>query len=357
MMRKKTIGIGDVARLVGVSNATVSKVFNRGGSSNTRISQETCRRVLEAAEKLGYAPNYGAALLRGAASRTIGVALSLPGEEKSYKLTDYGVRIINGLGEAAETAGYRLLLISGGEYRDYLNIKRIDALVILSYRASENPHEREMLGMFEEFNRRAYPYVVINNHVRDLPLNAIGIDNHAGMRQITELILRRDYESVGFIGELSGNPQIHHCERLADLRELPGARLRPEAVLNTFAPFPRSAPGVEADGYSGTAYLHRRNTLPRCLVCGCDNIAYGVLQYCHEAHIRIPEDLALIGFDDMPMSSYCTPSLTTVRQPLEEFGKLAFEFLLRKIEQPELSIDLNLKPVLKERNSTRETLE
>jgi len=124
-------GIKDVARLAGVSVATVSKVFNPSRTTNIRMSESTRRRVLEAAEQLDYTPNYGATLLRGQSSHTIGFSLSLPAEVGAMYMSDYPREILNGLGQAAEAGGYQILLIHGGDYRNYMDIERIDALVIL----------------------------------------------------------------------------------------------------------------------------------------------------------------------------------------------------------------------------------
>ena len=122
-------------------------------------------------------------------------------------MSDYPREILNGLGRAAEAGDYQILLIHGGDYRNYMDIERIDALVILGFRVVSNAWQAEMVDMFQRFNRRQYPYVVINNGCDTLPVPSINLDNRHGVKLIADLIRRKGYSSVGFIGELTTNPQ------------------------------------------------------------------------------------------------------------------------------------------------------
>ena len=98
-------------------------------------------------------------------------------------------------------------------------------------------------------------------------------------------------------------------------------------------------------------YLDRASAIPRCLVCGDDDIAQGVLKYCYDHRIRVPEDLAVIGFDGTPEAEYFTPALTTVLQPLEEFGRMAVENLIRRMERPGCLESIFVRPKLIERQA------
>ncbi len=352
-------GIRDVARLAGVSVGTVSKVFNPSGAVTIRMTEATRQRVLDAAEQLHYTPNYGATLLRGQSSRTIGFSLSLPAEVGAMYMSDYPREILNGLGRAAEAGNYQVLLIHGGDYRNYMDIERIDALVILGFRVINNARQADMLETFQRFNRRQYPYVVINNACDALPIPSINLDNRHGMELVAGLIRRKGYASVGFVGELTANPQRHHLDRENMLREaLRGSSTDcdPKYSLNGTvhgAPdLPRVGLYSHADGMEAVRLLHSRGTLPRCLVCGNDHIAQGVICAAAQLGLRIPEELAVIGFDDLAYSRFFNPPLTTVCQPFEEIGRLAYEFVIRKLAEPEYFAQVEIKPTLIERSTT-----
>ncbi len=353
------VGIKAVAEAAGVSIGTVSKAFSPNQALSGRISENTRKKIFEAAQKLNYTPNYGATLLRGQSSRTIGIALSLPTEIRASYTSHYTARLLDGIGEEVEKNGYQLLLTQGQDYRSYMDIKRIDALIIIGFRVINNPLREEMLRMFRHFNDKQYPYIIINsNDTGSLALPSITVDNAEGMRQVADLILRRGFRSVGFIGELTPNPQTQHQQRMEYLAQfLAGHDVDfPESARlngcgNVFPEIPRTGLYSHKDAMAAMAYFSERNAIPRCLVCGDDDIAQGVLKYCYDHGIRVPEDLAVIGFDGTPEAEYFTPGLTTVEQPLEEFGRMAVENLIRRMERPERMESIFVRPKLIERQS------
>ena len=115
---------------------------------------------------------------------------------------------------------------------------------------------------------------------------------------------------------------------------------------------PRTGLYSHTDGMEAVRLLHRRGTLPRCLVCGNDTIAQGVICAAAQLGIRIPEELAIIGFDDLLYSQFFNPPLTTVHQPYEEFGRLAYEYVIRKLAEPDYFAQIEIKPTLMERSTT-----
>lgn len=251
-------------------------------------------------------------------------------------MSDYPREILNGLGQAAEAGGYQILLIHGGDYRNYMDIERIDALVILGFRVISNARQAEMIEMFQRFNRRQYPYVVINNSCDALPVPSINLDNRHGVKLIAELIRRKGYSSVGFVGELTSNPQSHLVERETLLREFlagSGIDCDESYFLNGSRPgvpdLPRTGLYSHTDGMEAVRLLHRRGTLPRCLVCGNDTIAQGVICAAAQLGIRIPEELAIIGFDDLEIAAkQMIYPLSTMAQPKERIGQLAARMML-----------------------------
>ena len=364
-------GIRSVAELAGVSIGTVSKILNPASSANIRVSAETREKVLAAVEKLDYRPSYGAKLLRGESTRTIGFAISMPKDHNVAYLSSYTFRLLNGIGHAASLKGYQVLLLNGVDYRCFMNIKRVDALIMINFALSSNPEQEQMREMFELFNERHYPYVVINREPGEekmpkIPL--IRVDNASGMRQVADFIVRKGYSTVGFVGELTSNPQQHHLDRCRFLAEyLAGTpcRLLPGAVLNGsgdgipdviwryfMAPLPNK---LEQSQLDEREYVRRCVTRVNTQMKGAHVFSsgknMGVLKAAIEAGIRVPEELAVIGFDDDQNTDYLNPALTTVHQPLEEFGRLAVDYVLAKMEEPEKLIELVIEPKLIERES------
>ena len=194
--------------------------------------------------------------------------------------------------------------------------------------------------------------------VRNTHIN-IGTGIELSIREVAELIRRKGYESAGFVGELTPNPQRHHIERVRCLREFlagSGCTFDDARILNGCGngvpEVPRVGRYSHADGQAGLRYLLDNKLLPRCIVCGNDDIATGLLKAARAQKLRIPEELAVIGFDDNENAEYLEPALTTIRQPLEEFGRLAVSHLLDKINDPARTIQMTIEPELIERSTT-----
>lgn len=359
MVKMARCGIKTVAARAGVSIGTVSRVLNPDSRNNIQISEETRTKVLAAINELDYRPSYGAQLLRGQSSCTIGFANSLPMAHGDAFLSSYTFRLLKGIGRTAARYHYQVLLLQGDDYRHYLDVRRIDALIITGFPLNSNPLRRQMIEMFESFNAENYPYIVINNSLMDVKVPTISLDNEDGMRQIAELLIRKGYSSAGFIGELTPNPESHHTVRAEFLKKfLAGSccRIDDRCILNgaenDIPQNPRTGRYCHKDGETAVRYLLEKNMLPRCIVCGNDDIAISVLRTAFELGIRVPEQLAVIGFDDDDNMDYLTPALTTVHQPLEEFGRLAVEYVLEKLCNPGHDLQLSVKPKLMERETT-----
>ncbi len=354
-MAKKN-GIRQVAAEAKVSIGTVSKILNPDSACNIQVSPETRERVMAVAQKLAYQPSYSAKLLRGEASRTIGFALSQPMDTIGAYLSDYHAAILNGVGRVAGAHGYQVLLLNGVDYRHFMDIKRVDAMVVTNYNLSDNPYQDAMREMFERFTLRQYPFAVING---DPAIPGIRVDNQTGMKLALAHLAERGYCSVGFIGEITDNPQRHLLERAAVLRREAGhygIRFAEEACIERatvdLPSIARTGRCYHADGTTALRYLAEKKILPRALVCGHDWVAFGVIRQALALGIRIPEDLAVIGFDDVPQSAEYSPGLTSLHQPLEEFGATAMMYLLQKIADPAATLDLTVAPTLQIRQSS-----
>lgn len=355
----KKIGIKEVAEASGVSIGTVSKILNPMQTSNIRVSDKTKKLVLDAAKNLNYHPSYGAKLLRGESTKTIGFATSLPYEHDNNILTSYTSRILNGILAEATKNKYQVLLIQGEDYSHFIDTNRIDGLIITGFRLDNNPVLDEMMDMFRNLNDKNYPYVIINGeNFEGLETSNICVDNDSGMKQIAELIIEKKFATVGFLGELSRNAQRHHVERAESLKKYlknSDVKFDSDNILNGVLPghCESSREGLFSfnDGRDGFCYMLENGRLPRCIICGNDDIALGVIQAAKEHNIAIPDELAIVGFDD----SYCNIPLSfplsTVCQDLETFGRLAVDFIIEKRNARSKKIDLTIKPKLIRRDT------
>lgn len=343
----KKAGIKDVARISGVSIGTVSKILNHETAANGfRVSEQTRARVEEVARQLHYRPNAIAQMMRGESSRIIGYAVSMPLDHNYSYLSNYTCRLLNGIGSFASEQGYQVLLLNGVDYSDFLEVRRLEGMILIGYAPAHNPQLAQMNSLYRHFIDHHYPFVVINGYDEPspdsgevLPVPRITQDHNHGVNQIAELIVQRQFRDVGFIGEPSSNPQYEHLLRYRLLGEALG---RHGIVMDPAASIVRAGDDVpdlphcgeysQIDGIEAVRVLERRGRIPRVLVCGNDAIAMGVMNRLQQIGLSIPKDVAVIGFDDDPESKYLSPALTTVRQPLEDMGAAAASYLIDLIK-------------------------
>jgi len=301
--------IRDVARAAGVSLATVSRALN--GAGNVRPG--TRQRVLDAAAAMRFVPSGAARSLVTRHHDTIGALLpDLHGE--------YFSEFIRGIDQAARARGLHLLVSSshgnGDEAAAALRAMsgRVDGLLVMS------PH---VDAKFLAQNLPAGLPAVLVNTTR-LPGHAsFVIDNRGGARSMTRHLAAAGRRRIAFITGPEGNPEA--AERLRGYRE----GLPEGAVEQVFA-----GDFSEVSGYAAGARIARERPRPDAVFAANDMMAIGCLEAFAQAGLRVPEDVALGGFDDIPISRYVTPSLTTVRVPIAALGTAALEALAKAIESP-----------------------
>ncbi len=300
--------IRDVARAAGVSIATVSRVFN----NTDLVSDATARKVMQAAAAFDYWPNETAKSLTTSRSHTFGVLLpDLYGEFYS--------EIIRGVDNQARRASYQVLLSSAHASGDDLlaaaraMLGRVDGLIVM---APDN-------AAFEtvERIRRRLPVVLLNAVDETSGCQAIAIDNAAGARRAVEHLLRLGHREIAMIGGPYGN--IDADERARGFREaLSDAGLDPDAARIEFGDF------REASGHAAGHTLLTRHPCPTAVFAANDSMAIGLLGAARELGFEIPDDLAVVGFDDVTIARYLNPPLTTVGVDAYGLGQQAVTMLL-----------------------------
>ena len=314
--------IYDVARVAGVSIASVSRVLN--GRRNPR--EETRERVLKAVSELGFVPDGAARALSARLKEVVGVVIrrvrwvqSSEGEfaeqDESLLFTD----VINrGIELAAERQGFNLLL-SSVDVDDHDLSGRLLALA----RKSDGLilHDRVLEPAELDHLSRRVPVVTLANVATPTTVN-VHSDNQSGMRDLARhLLTDHEYRTLAFVAGLADSPDsVARGETLAAEAAAVGATLLtgPRWQGNYYAS--GGARVIERLIADGTA-------LPRAIVCANDQTALGVMYALAHHGVDVPGDVAVTGFDDIPMARHLRPQLTTVRQPIQEIGATAFDVL------------------------------
>ncbi|MFP5284444.1 MAG: LacI family DNA-binding transcriptional regulator [Thermoanaerobaculia bacterium] len=305
--------IKDVAREAGVSIATVSRVFSGKGP----VQEDTRRRVLEVAGRLRYAPNAAARSLTTNRTGTLGVLLpDLYGEFFS--------EVIRGIDLAARKSGFHVLVSSSHSDRSEVEAVlralrgRVDGLIVMSPEADVQALQANLPPTL--------PVVLLNCRVEGGGFESINIDNYGGALGMTRHLLGLGHRRVAFVQGAPGNHDAQ--ERLRGYRD----------ALHTYGGIwseELEIPGDfgEESGHRAGAALLRLDPRPTAVFTANDAMAIGLLSALQEAGVRVPEDLAVAGFDDIPIARFLTPPLTSVRVAIAELGGRAMERLLMALEE------------------------
>lgn len=302
-----SVTIRDVARAAQVSVATVSRALN--GHDN--VTEGVRRRVLAVAHELRYSPHHAARSLSSRRTHTIGVVLpDLHGEFFS--------ELMRGIDQVARECGLHLLVSSyhghPEEQASALRAMRgrVDGLLVMS------PHAGDLDFLSE--NLAALPAVLINSQPTDTGQIAFGIDNYGGARAMVEHLLAAGHRRIAFVAGPANNFDAY--ERLRGYRD---ALLAVDASAE-----PWVIPGDfgEASGHAAGLALLAAERRPQAVFAANDMMALGCLFAFNQAGVRVPDEIALAGFDDIPLARYMVPSLTTMRVNIAELGAHALRVLL-----------------------------
>jgi DNA-binding LacI/PurR family transcriptional regulator len=322
------VTLHEVAKRAGVSVKTVSRVVNNQGE----ISEATRKHVQAAIDELGYRPNILARSLVNQRSNTLGVV--------AWGIDYYGPsRALLGVEQKSDELGYSLflnLMAHPGDNNskrilDTLVARRVDGIIWAVPEVGDN---RAWLNTAQVDNLP--PIVFLTTQPR-VGLNTLSIDNHWGGIQATQHLIQEGRRHIGFIaGPLTW---WEARERYAGWQEaLRQANLTPSPTLMVEADW-----SAETGAAAMQALLDRDSQLDAVFACS-DQIALGALGVAHRLGRRIPQDIAIVGFDNTPESAHFWPPLTTIYQHLVDIGSLAVEHLHRIIEAKRNS-EIDTEPI------------
>ncbi|HGY9609532.1 LacI family DNA-binding transcriptional regulator [Vibrio harveyi] len=306
--KKRAASIYDVAKLAGVSPSTVSRFLNR----TTFVSDDKSQNIEKAIKSLGYKPNYQMGQGTNTRSMTIGVLIQHPESPHTS-------RILNDMEKVLNAQGYSLVIATGHWQRsleshalEYLAKSNVDGVIIVTGSLTE----AQILEYAERIPVVAVGYNVIGDKVR-----SINIDNVLGGYMATLHLMQQGHVNIAHIKGLLNQPD-------AVARFVGYKNALQEAGIKVLPKLVKQGDFSSESGYAKTVELIESKVHFSALFAANDQTAYGAIKALHDHGFRVPEDVSVIGFDDLPTSQYFTPALTTLRQPIEEVGALSAESIL-----------------------------
>ena len=313
----------EVARRAGVSRTTVSFVLN--DVRDKGISDTTRQRVLDAARELGYEPNAAARILAGGITGTI--ALVIPKAAHLY-VDAFLAQLVATINEECHRHGLKLLIETtedeGREPGGFLQLVRgrhIDGLIVANLRTSEHEHLRRLLDA-------GVPMVVFGFRLPDMELyHTIAADTSRYAQGAVEHLIGFGHRQIAFVN--FARPEYHAVND----RERGWRDALAEEGIPVDPAWLAYADISAQSGYEATRELIGRGAEFTALFAGNDTIAFGAIRALREAGRRIPEDVALVGYDDIPLAPFASPPLTTVRSDPIGHGRQAVTMLLGQIQR------------------------
>lgn len=312
------MNLEEIARLTGVSRSTVSRVIN----NDQHVRPATRQRVLQVIEQVNYHPNVAARSL--AAGRTHVLGLVIPMLVSTLFADPYFAQLIQGVTAACNQQDYSVMLwLAEPEYErrtihKIMGNGLIDGVIVAST-LTDDP-------LIETLQAAAFPFVLIGRYPHNHPISYVDVENQQGayeaVRHLLNLGRRRIATIAGPRNMIAGLDRYNGY--LAALRD---QSIPADPCLIVESDF------TEEGGY--TAMQQLLPYRPDAVFVASDTMAQGALRAAREHGRRVPQDIALVGFDDMPLAAHTTPPLTTVRQPTQRTGVLAAERLIDLLQNPD----------------------
>jgi len=325
--------IKDIARAAKVSHSTVSRALH----NSALVNRETAERIRQIADEKGYRPSAVARSLVTQRTKTIGVVVTSIADP-------FIAEVVSGVEEVANDHGYSVFLANSDAHPDR------EVKVVHSF------HERRVDGILVTASRvgalymplltqMRVPTVLINNQHPGEFVHSVMVDNPTASRQAAEHLISLGHKRIAYIGDQFGFQS--DTERFAGYRsalEMADAPFLPELVAH-------------GDGKSQGGMLAMERLLvlaepPTAVFCYNDMSALGALRAIHAHGLRVPEDISVVGFDDLFIASYTHPALTTISQPMRHMGRMAMEILLELFSGQNSKTNIKVQGQLIVREST-----
>jgi DNA-binding LacI/PurR family transcriptional regulator len=333
------VTIKDVARIAGVDPSTVSRVI----ADSPRISQNTKEKVIKVMEELDFHPNAIARSLASRSTKTIGVIMPLTSDQ--IFVNPFFTEVMRGISASSLKRGYDILFSTGGSsYEEYLatsrmvNERRIDGLILLTSRIYDKT--------INELINKKLPFVVIGKPPMLEDINWVDNDNQEACFTATKHLIEQGHRNIGFIG--GDFSYVFMGERFKGYkRALDSYGIQFNKDFFSLGDF------LEEGGYTAMKKILSRKKLPTAIVAADDMMAFGAIRGIKERGLRIPEDIAIVGFNDTPLTTYMDPPMSSVEIFVYELGYNASEILINQFENPDVQKkNIVIKTELKVRKSS-----
>lgn len=325
-----------MAKKAGVSQTTVSFVLNNHAAEKN-IPAETIERVQQAAHDLGYVPDMAARALARGRSNNIGLVLAQPHDQ--VFIDEYIPNIITGLSRITKEHGYRILLelIQDDSHADaYINLmrgKEVAGMIVNlnepDYGDKRHPMTREKLIAYV-----AEGFPIVSLDYIHPTVHSVMVDKLSGVRRIIQHLIDLGHRRIACITYAPRKLNNHAEQRLSIYRQM-----MEEIGIAADEGLVRYGAYDPETGYAAMKSLLEQRPRPTALYAMNDVMAFGAITALREAGLRVPEDMAVVGFDDARLARYTTPALTTIFEPDIEHGYRAGEMLIKLIQEQSLPQD------------------
>ncbi|MFD1037546.1 LacI family DNA-binding transcriptional regulator [Virgibacillus byunsanensis] len=332
----KAVTISDVAKHAGTSKSTVSQFLNERFDY---MREDTKKRIEVAIEELGYSPNIVARSLKMKSTKTIGVIVA-------NILHVFSTQVIRSIEDFCNESNFHVIVCNADDdpvkekrYIDMLRAKQVDG--IIAFPTGGN------VDLYKRLVSEKYPIVFMDRMIPELPINTVLLDNEKASKLAVDAFLQKGHDQIGMISPSLGKCITPRMERINGYKN---------ALLDHQIPFKQEylvsaeIPHIQSVLETMLGSPNR----PQALLALNDRVLFEILKYTKEHQIRIPEDLAVIGIDDVSFANFYSPALTTVAQPAFEMGKKAAELLLTRISNKESEVEAEIfrfEPQLIKRSS------
>lgn len=313
-IRAIRVSAADVARAAGVSSAAVSYVMN----GRTGVSQEMRERILRIAEDLGHVSSERAARLRAQRTRVIGLVLT-------DIANPFYTEVAAGVTDAARAEEYEVFLAHTQESVDTLGnvveamiARQVDGVVLTVLHPDDGEVIRRLRGAH-------IPFIQLSRRIPLLDADFVGIDDRAAATEVMAHVLGHGYTDIAVVaGPRNSTASSARVEGFTEAVARIGVRLQAHRMVSTYL--------SEEGGRRAVDRLLAEGTAPRAIVCGSDAVAAGVIGALMRRGLRVPEDVAVTGFDGLYPEASPLAALTTVSQPRREMAEVALAQLIRRID-------------------------
>ena len=313
------VNIKDVARITGYSVGTVSKALN----GYTDISEETKRKIKKVAEEVGYKPSSFGQQLVTKKSFTVGIVFE---ETTGLGLAHpYFGELLTVFKEELENNGYDMLLLSKkvnpyvNSYLDHCLQKGVDGVITLS---ADLDHEN-----YNKLVESDLPIVLIDLIHSDK--NSVSTDNYLSTRKIVKYLIENNHTKIAYTkGEVFNHVGLERFNGFLDEMKANNIEVNPKYIFNS--PY-----YTTEEGYRISGEISMLEEKPTAVVCCADAVAIGLIDGFSNLNIKVPDEISVVGFDDIMLSRLITPKLTTIAQNKAEIGRVAVKILIDNINNKE----------------------